>query len=267
LRLIVYSKDDPAGRNIASHLEKKLQFRQAALASAPALACGDIFLLGLSGRLVDLDVPFPDAEWLLCLSRHKSASGKQCLTAHTPGNLTGSADLGGRSREVAISNPPLQSLLIRGLQESKKKQGLETQVTLEATHHGPTSLSLPVTFIEIGSDEAAWEDEILGEAVAAAVQGAVTSPVPAGSNAIGVGGGHYPEKFTALVETGGCYVGHILPRYAMAGGMETAMVETCIKRTSGGCDSIYVDWKGTPSQFKDALRTVSQSLGVELVKV
>ena len=268
MRLIAYSKDDPAGKNIATHLEKRLSLQKAILGSVPALASGDLYLLELEGHLVDLEVQFPDAEWLLCLSRHSSTSGKRCLTSHTPGNLTGGAELGGNPREVAISNPLLQSLLIRELDKSKDQFGLELQVTLEATHHGPTSLSIPVTFVEIGSDEDAWRDELLGDAVSAAVQHVVSSPPrPLGRSALGVGGGHYPEKFTSLVEGGGYLMGHIIPRYAMTGGMEFAMVEKCINRTAGGCNLICVDWKGTPSQFKDAIKKISQSLGMELVKV
>lgn len=266
MKLMAYSLGDAAGRNIASHLESMVPFASD-LGMERILGHGDLFLMRMDGRPVDMEENLRDIEWLLFLTQHRSASGKQCLTAHTPGNLAGSADLGGRPREVAISNPPLQSKLIAELLRSANELGLDCPVTLEATHHGPTALPFPVTFVEIGSDHDAWSNELLGEAVAKAVHRTVSSPLPSRRGAMGVGGGHYPEKFTRLITEEGWLLGHIVPKYAMQGGMETAMLETCIQRTAGGCSSVAVDWKGTPSKFREALRTLAQSLGIELVKV
>jgi D-aminoacyl-tRNA deacylase len=218
-----------------------------------------------------MEGPIPDVEWLLFLTQHRSSSGMRCLTAHTPGNLTGRSDLGGRPREVAISNPPLQSRLIVELQRIAGEMGLDCPVTLEATHHGPTSLPFPVTFVEIGSDPDAWGDDSLGEAVARAVHRAVSSPLPSdlpgGRCGMGVGGGHYPEKFTRLITEEGWLLGHIIPKYAMQGGMDASLLETCMERTAVGCSSIAIDWKGTPSVFRESLKTLAQTKGIELVKV
>jgi D-aminoacyl-tRNA deacylase len=269
LKLIVYSEEDPAGINIASHLMEKISFSNASIGPRPALNHGDLHLLRVEGSLVNLTLPAgaEGAEWVLCLSRHRSESGKRCLTAHTPGNLGGSADLGGRPNEVAISNPPLQSSLIRELHRSGAELGLNCQVSVEATHHGPTELLCPVTFVEIGSDEGSWKDELMGEAVARAVSRAILSPMEAGKGALGVGGGHYSEKFTSLIINQNCLMGHIVPKYAMSKGLDSTMFRTCIERTSSGCSSIVVDWKGTPSNFKESLRLLSKSLGIELVRV
>ena len=272
---MVYSESDAAGRNIATQLKKITAFSpfSGLPESYPPglLRHDDLLLFGVKGRLIEMGMDvaksLPPIDWLLCLSRHASASGKGCLTAHTPGNLTSSAELGGNPEEVAISNPPLQSSLIRALGNCAAELGIDCQITLEATHHGPTCLPYPVTFVEIGSDDAAWNDETLGKAVAEAVHRAASRPLGEFRNALGVGGGHYPEKFTKLVLEGGCQVGHIVPKYAMAGGMRETMFSSCVRRTAGGCSSVFVDWKGTPSVFKDKLKAVSESLGLELVKV
>lgn len=269
MRLVVYSEEDLAGRNIASHLVKHISFSDSNLGLLPALNHGDLYLLRVGGPLVNLTLPAggEEAEWVLCLSRHRSESGRRCLTAHTPGNLRGSADLGGRPNEVAISNPPLQSSLIKELYRSSAELGLDCQISVEATHHGPTELPCPVTFVEIGSDEDAWKDESMGEAVAKAVSRALLSPMEAGKCALGVGGGHYSEKFTSLIIDKNCLIGHIVPKYAMSEGLDNTMFGACIKRTLGGCVSIFVDWKGTPSNFKESLQALSQSLNIELVRV
>jgi D-aminoacyl-tRNA deacylase len=267
LKLMVYSEDDAAGRNIASHLREKIPFAPIKFGAMDAMAFEDLCLVGVKGSLVGLDIPLPGVEWLLCLSRHRSTSGTRCLTAHSPGNLTGSAQLGGSPNEVAISNPPLQSSLICELQRSKAELGFDCPITLEATHHGPTDLPCPVTFVEIGSDEDAWGNDLLGKATALAVFRSVTGPQPSARCALGVGGGHYPEKFTNLVLDKSYSLGHIIPKYALADGMEERMLRRCVERTAGECSAIIVDWKGTPSAFKEQVRSLSKALGLELVKV
>ncbi|MBM5805514.1 MAG: hypothetical protein FJZ49_05575 [Candidatus Verstraetearchaeota archaeon] len=269
MKILVYYGEDMAGRNIAESLAKLVKFSDGRVGELPALRHGEVYLLRLEESIVHLSLPLgaEGAEWVLCLSRHRSASGKPCLTAHTPGNLRGSADLGGRPNEVAISNPSLQSSLLKGLHTAAKELGLDCQVSVEATHHGPTELPCPVTFVEIGSDEDAWADQCMGEAVARAVSQAIKSQPVSGKGALGVGGGHYSEKFTDLIVNQGLLIGHIVPKYAMCEGMDTSMFRACMERTMGGCSSVVADWKGTPSEYKDAIRALSQSLGVELIRV
>ncbi|MFW5970210.1 MAG: D-aminoacyl-tRNA deacylase [Halofilum sp. (in: g-proteobacteria)] len=40
---------------------------------------------------------------------------------------------------------------------------------MECTHHGPTAVAVPITFVEIGSDEAAWADDDAARAVARSI--------------------------------------------------------------------------------------------------
>jgi D-aminoacyl-tRNA deacylase len=267
LKLLVYSTGDPAGVNIAAQLQKKLPFSEYEFNSRPALKCGDVTLQGIDGRLVYLDIPLLGVEWILCLSRHASVSGKPCLTSHAPGNLTSNAELGGNPNEVGISNPALQTSLIKELFRSQADGGLTYQVTVEATHHGPTSLAVPVAFVGIGSDEAAWKDETLGEAVASAVHRAISSPLPLSTGALAVGGGHYSEKFTKLMQEGKHEIGHIVPKYAMDEKADSSIFKSCIERTRGGCSSIVIDWRGVNSASKEALRELAESLGIELIRV
>lgn len=220
-----------------------------------------------TARLVELEMDTRDAQWLLCLSRHRSESGKRCLTVHTPGNLTNSAELGGTPSQVGISNPTLQTRLLAELKGERDSMGIVEEVTVEATHHGPTSLPCPITFIEIGSDEGAWVDASLGECVAKAVARTMSDEGSPPPNAIGVGGGHYPEKFTNLMLGSVYSVGHIIPKYSMTGGMAPEMFSHCIQRTAGGITVVLVDWKGTPSAYKEHLKTLTTSLGIELVRV
>ncbi len=262
MKLLVYSSSDLAGINMAEHLEAAIPFVPSEMGGIYGKAHGDLFLVETSSSLIDLDLSPQGVEWALCLSKHKSSSGKPCLTAHTPGNLGPTAEYGGRPGAVGISNPPLQSNLIRELRSECDRRSVAIQVTVEATHHGPTDLGYPVTFIEIGSDDGSWIDPLLGEMVASAVRRSL-DPRQRKRNAMGVGGGHYSEKFTRLILDGEFDVGHIVPKYALSEGFDLGIFKKCHERTLGGCDYVLADWKGTPSKAKCYLK----SLDVELVRV
>ncbi len=40
---------------------------------------------------------------------------------------------------------------------------------MESTHHGPTDVSLPMVYAEIGSAEEQWKDHVAGEIAACAI--------------------------------------------------------------------------------------------------
>lgn len=269
MRMIVYSRLDQAGKNIAAHLRQLMSFTEAPAGehTCAAWTSNGYLMVETAERLIDLDLDMLGAQWLLCLSRHRSESGKRCLTVHTPGNLTDRADLGGKPSRVGISNPGLQARLLIELKSEKDRLGIPEEVTVEATHHGPTDLPCPITFIEIGSDEEAWADPRLVRCVAQAVARVLTRESPAPPNAIGIGGGHYSDKFTSLMLEGKFSIGHIIPKYALTGGIATEMFQTCIERTWGATTAVVVDWKGTPSSYKEYLKSFATSLGIEFVRV
>jgi len=261
LKLLIYSKDDPAGVNIASHLINEISFKK--MNNSHAYYYKDFLLLPIEGSLLDLNIDMENIEWALFLSKHKSESKRTCLTVHTPGNLYEKNIMGGRPNEVAISNPPLQCSLLRALNTISKKLNMNIEVTVEATHHGPTNLNFPVTFIEIGSDENAWRNELLGSIVAKAISNIISSSLEIAPGAVGIGGGHYSDKFTKKILEG-ALIGHIIPKYAMIEGMHPSMIVKCIERTFGGCTKLYVDWKGTPSHFKTFIKSIKN---IEIVKI
>jgi len=265
LKLLIYSKDDPAGINIASHLINEINFDKIKMKDFYVYSYKDVILFPVEGSLLDLNINIDGVEWALFLSKHKSESKKLCLTVHTPGNLYEKNTMGGRPNEVAISNPPLQCNLLKALDTiSNEKLNMNIEVTIEATHHGPTDLKFPVTFIEIGSDENAWKNELLGSIVAKAISDVIKFPLMVAPGAIGIGGGHYSDKFTKKILEEGALIGHIIPKYAMIEGMNPIMIVKCMNKTFGGCSKIYVDWKGTPSQFKNIIKSIEN---IEIIKI
>lgn len=148
------------------------------------------------------------------VSRHSGDTGP-LLTAHFTGNL-GEAEYGGQPASFAPAAPALQKRLV---ERFKAHAPSEYDVGIECTHHGPTELSVPALFAELGSAEPQWEDPRGADAVARAILEVLSSasgrrPDLVGSTGsrrhlVGFGGGHYVPRFTRIVEETAWAVGHI----------------------------------------------------------
>lgn len=151
---------------------------------------------------------------VIFVSRHSGDTGP-LLTAHFTGNF-GDAEYGGRPGSFAPAAPALQKRLV---EQFKAHAPSEYDVGIECTHHGPTELSVPALFAELGSDEPQWDDPRGAGAVARAVLDVTSSgsdrrPDLVGADGsrrhlVGFGGGHYAPRFTRIVEKTAWAVGHI----------------------------------------------------------
>jgi len=143
-----------------------------------------------------------DADLLIFLSRHYSANPVPVLTVHVTGNF-GAAEVGGTPRTLAPAAPAMMQATLRAL---KKHCPEGYRVSYEVTHHGPTGLSHPSFFVEIGSTEKEWTDPVAARAVAESVLSASPmNPVPL----IGFGGTHYATRETEIALTTRGAFGHI----------------------------------------------------------
>ena len=154
MELLVAFQDDPAGHNMAKYLSKEMTLD------------GDVFH-GKYYNLVIISTPAISADWLeekydydgfVFLSKHAAESGVLALTCHSTGNFS-TAKFGGNEKQIAIPKPDLQKIYLQTLKENQS-QFSDFQITIEATHHGPTALSKPSIFIEIGTTEKQWTDVI-----------------------------------------------------------------------------------------------------------
>jgi D-aminoacyl-tRNA deacylase len=90
-------------------------------------------------------------------------------------------------------------------------------VGTECTHHGPTDVSAPFLFVELGSDEPQWRDDAGAEAVARATL-ALRGVAPRTERTVVVaGGGHYAPRVERLVRETDWSVGHVAADW----GLET----------------------------------------------
>jgi len=152
-----------------------------------------------------------DIECLVFVSRHAGDTGR-LLTAHVTGNF-GPAEYGGAAGSFARAAPGAHKTVIDALDEHAPNN---YEVGIECTHHGPSECPTPSLFVELGSDEAAWEDPDGARAVADAVldlRGVAADycPTAAGHprHVVGFGGGHYTPRCHRIVTETDWAVGHI----------------------------------------------------------
>ena len=198
------------------------------------------------------------------LSRHSAESGIASLTAHTTGNFSADAKFGGNGRELGRADPALLKNYMMALWKRREKvKGYE--ITMEATHHGPTSLQKPVLFVELGSSEKYWGDKEAAAVVAEALMESLTEKQIWSRVAIGFGGTHYPEKFTKMVVEGDTAFSFIVPKYALE-QLDGGMVGQMIQRTNSPVRQAVLDWKGLGPHKEKVVGLVKQ-FGLEEVRV
>ncbi|HEX4919644.1 MAG TPA: D-aminoacyl-tRNA deacylase [Candidatus Bathyarchaeia archaeon] len=207
-----------------------------------------------------------DIDSIIFASKHVSSTGKPALTVHTTGNLTTSADFGGSPEEVAYVDPAIVRRVLRGLRDGASKQGLDIDVTMEATHHGPTSFPSPVCFIEIGSGPHEWESPMLGRIVADSIMVAATTMPGGEPTAVGFGGTHYAAKHTRICLDGDYQIGHVVPKHALETGVSDQVIQDTIRKTTGSCKTALVDWKGIGGSERRRLVDLLENSGNEVVR-
>ncbi|MDR0334418.1 MAG: D-aminoacyl-tRNA deacylase [Methanomassiliicoccaceae archaeon] len=157
-----------------------------------------------------------DADEMIFLSRHRAASGIPTLTVHPIGNFHG-ADLGGRPGTLVNASPGTMTDILRNLLSTDTGP---FKVSFEVTHHGPF-VSIPATFVEIGSDETQWGNKEAAGMLADAVLKLGDNDH---ENAIGIGGGHYAPRFTEVAQKYRLNIGHMIPEYAFKGSDDDDLI-------------------------------------------
>ncbi|MCS7131468.1 MAG: hypothetical protein NZ934_01905 [Hadesarchaea archaeon] len=251
MKLIIASIRDPAAQNIAAQLLELFDFERQS--SEPNVYVhGDVSLAMVEGEAIEITKLPIAAEEVIVASRHASGSRRPTLTVHVPGDL--------KSGQLAVASPATVKAALRALAAARDELAPKYEVSLEATHHGPTKLDEPVTFVEVGSSPVQWHDERAALAVAQAIM-AATSPIE-GRNAIGIGGPHYAPKHTEVTLHTDLCIGHILPSYI---NVDRELVEKAIAKTRGGIEAVALDWKGLSVEQRRRLQTIVAWLGLQTV--
>jgi len=266
--LIVSSRRDPASANIARALVTKNGFEQGPGHGIETYSKDNVHLVMLEKLGIyaePSDIP-SDASTAIFVSKHVSSSGRPALTVHATGNLTKEAKFGGNPEEVSQVDPLIIRRTLRALKAGVSQAGVQIDITMEATHHGPTNLSMPVCFVEIGSREKEWTDPVLGEIVATAVMAAAARVKETDPVAAGFGGTHYSAKHTRICMEGDYAIGHLVSSHSFDGGVTQLVIDDVFNKTTGSCNTAIVDWKGLHSNDRRRLISSLEAAGREIVR-
>jgi D-aminoacyl-tRNA deacylase len=221
--------------------------------------------------LLIIPTPAISADWLeekfsydgfIFLSKHAAESGVLALTCHSTGNFS-EAKFGGNNRQVAIPHPHLQKSYLQKLWQNRKDFS-EFQITIEATHHGPTDLNKPSIFIEIGTTEKQWNDSTLCNSVAKIVVEIMKSEQKSNPVAICFGGTHYPDKFTKELIHGKFALGTVIPKHDLD-FLDEELFSHILDRNNMAKTAL-LDWGGL-GQNKQKVLDMLNNTNLEIIRL
>ncbi len=266
--LIAASNKDPAATNIKQQILNHYPFQKTdtLFQQTPIYQTetnhNAVLLITLNEESTNaqtLPQQFPNAQLIVFISRHSSASGTPTLSVHTPGNLT-TAELGGLPNTVSTAPATTMQTTLKALKRYQQELNLNYAVTYECTHHGP-SLNTPTMFTELGSSPQQWNDTKAAEAVAHATIHAIANYNTANNNtaALGIGGTHYNQHFTQMALADKAVFSHMIPKHAIP-HVTPQLLTHCMQRTSEKVTHAILDWKGIRSADKPKLLTTLQEI-------
>jgi D-aminoacyl-tRNA deacylase len=215
----------------------------------------------------NLDGIIPKENMVIFLSKHASKSKTPTLTSHGTGNFSDIVLLGGKPKEIGNTFPSFQKVYMKNIYE-KRQELFGYDLTIEATHHGPTSLVNPILFIEIGSSEIQWANKTTASIVCKSVLESIKNIGKYIENnnttiGIGIGGNHYPQKYNELILFSNVAFGPIISKYNLASINEQIMNQVKGKSIEK-LNHIYVDDKGL-GKDKDKILNILNSQDLEII--
>lgn len=264
--LFIVSRRDLAGILMSEYLMELFDFQPIST---------DLYKMGDSEwylAYVDEDIIYTDGvdkrlgmhpKTIVFLSRHSSKSEFPTLSVHVTGNPGGEALLGGYPYSLAISHPILMRSTLHYMNRLAIERGLKYHVSLEVTHHGPTDISSPSFFVEVGSSIKQWRDL---EAIQTAVDSllmAIDNPLD-GIIAVGFGGPHYAPTFTKYALEKNYAFGHILSKHILEETPREVILDAF--RKSFESRTAVLNWKGIPGRLRRNLYNELTELGFDVVK-
>ncbi|KKH96867.1 D-tyrosyl-tRNA(Tyr) deacylase [Methanosarcina sp. 1.H.T.1A.1] len=270
---IICSAPDLSSQNIKTHLLRLREWKplelppESGFSAARESADGKfrlvdieeihVFQDGLDKKLEAAGLP---ASLIIFASKHRSKEEINSLTVHCTGNSSGEARLGGLPKSLAVASPAAMKSILSEMKRLVGEKGLKYDVTLEVTHHGPTELSVPSIYAEIGSTEVQWTDPEAGEVAAKAILAVSLEKVPV---AVGFGGGHYAMRQTGLLLETDISFGHNFPKYQLEFADE-ALVRQAVEKSNA--EFAYFDRKSMKSEDKKRISEILEKLGLKVLK-
>jgi D-aminoacyl-tRNA deacylase len=264
---VICSTLDKASANVANRLINKYNFTMDNNSSFKSKNYPNMLLHITNKPLLyadELDEIYPDTGCFIFVSQHKSASNIPTLTCHTTGNFNENT-YGGKVREIGICSPWVLKQYLLEL-NGERNNVPQYDITLEASHHGPTSLMKPTLFVEIGSTEREWSDEVAAETICRALLKVIYhKPRKCEKVAIAFGGNHYPSKFNRILLDSEFGLASIVAKHNLRHIDKMMIYQLKSKSTEPVSFAIY-DSKGMGVEKKRILLLLEDS-GLEIIKV
>ena len=254
---IVCSTADPASLNIASSLldltawEDQDGYKSSGHNRLVIHDQRQTALHDLEERLYKLGLK-PGLVVFAC--RHVAKEEIPWLGGHYTGEI--SPDDGSERRLSAASPSGLRSFL-----HNVAKQAPDGfRVSAEATHHGPTDMTTPCFFAEIGSSEKQWSDPLAGESVARSILGLEAGVLPV---FLGIGGGHYVPRQTSLMLEAEIAFGHMFSSYQVE-SLDRDILEEA--REKSCANYAYLDRKSLRSENRNRISKIMEEMGLPVLR-
>jgi len=267
---IISSKVDEASVNMREIILKNYNFTisEEKFEGNSMYSYKNITLITTNQNLTELNIDkrLISEKSLIFISKHVSKKGIPAITSHFTGNVK-QAVLGGKIKELAYTDPVLMSEFMKQLKILKREVG-DYEITLESTHHGPTSYSVPILFVEIGSQIKNWQDAKTAKTVTKCLINAICSAEIIKQDkgtGIGFGGLHYSKKFTELI----CEKGYSIAGYISKHNLEfvdEGIILQMINKSIKKVDLIFLDWKGL-GKNKNRILELTEKINLEIIKV
>ena len=208
---------------------------------------------------------------IIFASRHTSKTARPAFLVHSTGNWGKSADFGGKPKDLSNTSALLHKAGFESLREQIEKFKIpDFSLDMEVTHHGPTTLDIPLIFMELGSSKQEWLIKEAGELVANAIVNAVFKYLDFKEQNIqqiglGFGGTHYAPNFNRLITNNNIALSFICPKYYIQ-ELNEYIIRMMIDNTLEKIDYFIVDWKGTNSQDKKHLIPLLEEFDIPIRK-
>ena len=208
---------------------------------------------------------------IIFASRHTSKTARPAFLVHSTGNWGKNADFGGKPQDLSKTSALLHKAGIESLREQIEKFTIpDFSLDMEVTHHGPTTLDIPLIFMELGSSKQEWLIKEAGELVANAIVNAVFKYLDYKEEktqqiGLGFGGTHYAPNFNRLITNNNIALSFICPKYYIQ-ELNENLIRMMIDNTLEKIDYFVVDWKGTNSQDKKHLIPLLEEFDIPIRK-
>jgi len=278
LGTIIYSTQNEASLNIIRHLEQDWNWKKQNDKLYTFSACGKkdcctgVKAIGWDKNIIEIE-PEIESNYFLYASPHKSEKQLPTFTAHYPGNWS-DAGFGGDAKTLNIAYACKLKQILKFLHEKNSELELGWQVCAEVDHHGPTlkNKDLPLIFVEIGSTQKEWGNEIAGKIVAEAMFKSLLRTEPKYPTYIAFGGGHYAPKFTdfilgrKLLDSQEIAISHICPKYKIDEIDEHMIVQAIQKTLEPVCGAL-IDKKGLSKEQRTKVEQILQKHNIKTIYV